>query len=786
MSNKQDFNTRELPLLPLRGLSVFPGMLLNLDVERAVSIAALNKAMNDDQIIFLSAQKEISKEFPTEKDLYKIGTVCKIRQLLRQPGGKLIRLMVEGIARGRIRGFNFTETIISAEIEPLPDIAESHSAKIETLRRKCVMLFVEYAGESGNLAKETVANIMDNDNFAYVADYISQNIYLRPSQKQELLEERRASNRLIKLCEFLEQEINYLHIERDLNLSTNKQMSKSQKEYFLREQMKVIQSELGEDDGFQEIEEYNNKIKALGLCEESEQKLLKETKRLSKQPFGSAEASVIRNYLDICLDIPWNKKSSGKADLEKTAKILDEEHFGLSKIKERILEYFAVRELNENAGSDILCLVGPPGTGKTSIAISVAKASGRELARVALGGVHDEAEIRGHRKTYIGAMPGRIVSGLIQAKSMNPVMVLDEIDKLGSDYKGDPASALLEALDSKLNGSFRDNFLEIPLDLSDVLFITTANTTGTIPRPLLDRMEIIELSSYTDEEKLQIAKRHLLPKQRKKHGLNGNMLRISDSAIRAIISEYTRESGVRSLEREIAAICRKCASGIAGGKIKSMHVKPENLLSLLNAPKYKSNINDEMDEIGLVNGLAWTESGGEVLSVEAGVMPGTGKVELTGNLGDVMKESCRTAISYIRSRADKLGIDPMFYKELDIHVHFPEGAIPKDGPSAGLAICTALISALGKRPVRHDVAMTGEISLRGKALAIGGLKEKTMAALRYGVKTVIIPKHNESDLEDIDQTVRSKLSFVFVEHMDEVVELAFKTDADEKAAAHKE
>ncbi len=771
-----DFKKRELPLLPLRGLSVFPGMLLNLDVERAVSIAALNKAMNDDQIIFLSAQKELSKEAPTEKDLYRIGTVCKIRQLLRQPGGKLIRLMVEGLARGKISSFNFTDGMISAEIELLPDIEEVYNAKIETLRRKSVMLFAEYASESGNLAKETVANIMDNDNIAYVADYISQNIYLRPAQKQELLEERRASNRLIKLCELLEQEINYLQIERDLNISTNKQMSKSQKEYFLREQMKVIQSELGEDDSFQEIEEYTNKILALGLPEESEQKLLKETRRLSKQPFGSAEASVIRNYLDICLEVPWNKLSKTKIDLEKTAKVLDEEHFGLNKIKERILEYFAVRMLNENAGSDILCLVGPPGTGKTSVALSVAKASGRELSRVALGGVHDEAEIRGHRKTYIGAMPGRIVSGLIQAKSMNPVMVLDEIDKLGSDYKGDPASALLEALDSKLNISFRDNFLEIPLDLSDVLFITTANTTGTIPRPLLDRMEVIELTSYTDEEKLQIAKKHLLPKQRKKHGLNGNMLRISDLAIKAIISDYTRESGVRSLERTLAAICRKCASAIAKEEIKSMYVKPENLLELLGAPKYKNLSSDKKDEIGLVNGLAWTESGGDVLSVEAQIMPGTGKVELTGNLGDVMKESCKTALSYIRSRADRLGIDPMFYKELDLHVHFPEGAIPKDGPSAGLAICTALISALTKKAVRHDIAMTGEISLRGKALAIGGLKEKTMAALRYGVKSVIIPKANESDLEEIDQMVRAKLEFIFIEHMDELLPLAFADD----------
>ena len=505
---------------------------------------------------------------------------------------------------------------------------------------------------------------------------------------------------------------------------------------------------------------------------DSEEKLLKEVARLGRQPFGSAEASVIRSYLDTCLEIPWNKLSRETLDVGRAQRMLDEDHFGLEKVKERIIEFLAVRQLAPDIRGTVLCLVGPPGTGKTSVAMSIARAMNRKLAHVALGGVHDEAEIRGHRRTYVGAMPGRLVSGLIQAGSMNPVMVLDEIDKLGSDYRGDPSSALLEALDGEQNGKFRDNYLEIPIDLSGVFFITTANTTDTIPRPLLDRMEVIELSSYTDEEKLSIAKRHLLPKQRRRHGLNGNTLRVSDGAIREIISLYTRESGVRLLERELAALCRKCAAGIARGEYKSLSVRAGKLEPLLGSPKYKPDAVYPRDEVGLVRGLAWTSVGGEVLDVEVGVVEGGGHLELTGNLGDVMKESCKAAITYIRSRAAMLGIDPEFYKNRDIHIHFPEGAVPKDGPSAGITICIGVISALTGIPVRRDLAMTGEITLRGRILPIGGLKEKTMAALRAGVSTVIIPAANEPDLEEIDQTVRRSLRFITADHVDAILDTA--------------
>ncbi|NLC73537.1 MAG: endopeptidase La [Ruminococcaceae bacterium] len=774
-----------LPVIPLRGLSVFPGMLINFDVERPMSIAALNMAMNFDQVIFLTAQKEIAKEIPHEEDIYHVGTVCKVRQLLRQPGSKVVRVMAEGIDRGKIRTFISLKPAIIADIEPMPDVLEKETNRTEALRRRSISMFGEYAEESGNIARESVISILDSTDSAYVADYIAQNIYLKPQDKQSLLEEQRPSKRLLQLCRLLAQEITYLRIERDLNEITHEQMSRNQKEYYLREQLKVIQAELGEEDSSSDVEDYKTKILSLGLDEESEQKLLKENKRLAKQPFGSAEASVIRSYLDTCLDIPWNKSTKERLDLDASKKILDADHFGLAKVKERILEYLAVRRMATDIKGGVLCLVGPPGTGKTSVAMSIARATNRKLCRVALGGVHDEAEIRGHRKTYVGSMPGRIVAGLIQAGSMNPLMVLDEIDKLGSDFRGDPSSALLEVLDGEQNCHFRDNFVEIPIDLSDVFFITTANSVESIPRPLLDRMEILELSSYTDEEKLQIAKRHLLPKQRKKHGLTGNHLRFSDEAFKKLISSYTRESGVRELERQIAAICRKCVFLIEKGEVKSLSVVPNKLESLLGPAKYKPDIASDNPQIGLVKGLAWTAVGGEVLNVEAGVVDGSGKLELTGNIGDVMKESCKAAISYIRSRTEFLNIDPMFYKNKDIHIHFPEGAVPKDGPSAGITICISVISALTGRAASSEVAMTGEITLRGRILAIGGLKEKTMAALRSGVKTVIIPNENRSDLEEIDQTVRAKLNFVFADNLDEIIDIALlplKIEEDAKKA----
>ncbi len=771
---------RAMPVLPLRGLAVFPGMLLNFDVERPMSAAALNLAMSEDQIIFLTAQKDLAKDVPFLDDIYHIGTVCRVRQMLRQPGGKTIRVMVEGIGRGRIVGMITDSPCLYTEVEPLPDVEEKPSVRIEALCRRCVSLYSQYLQASDNLLQETLVSIMANTDPKYISNFVAQNTYLKPEEKQQLLEELRPSRRLARLCQLVQREITLQGIERDISESTQEQMNRNQREYYLREQMKVIQSELGEDDTPQELDEYRSRIRELHLAEDVEKKLLKEVSRLSRQPFGSAEASVIRGYLDTCLEVPWNTTTKETLDIEKARKILDEDHYGLEKVKERIIEFLAVRKLAPNIRGTVLCLVGPPGTGKTSIAMSIARATGRKLSHVALGGVHDEAEIRGHRKTYIGSMPGRLISGIIQAGSMNPVMVLDEIDKLGSDYRGDPSSALLEALDGEQNDKFRDNYMEIPVDLSNVLFITTANTTDTIPRPLLDRMEVIELSSYTDEEKLMIAKQHLLPKERKRHGLNGNSLRVSDDAIREIITLYTRESGVRLLERELAALCRKCAAGIAKGDYKSLTVRAGKLEELLGPAKYKPEHIYPRDEVGLVRGLAWTSVGGEVLDVEVGVVEGSGRLELTGNLGDVMKESCKAAITYIRSRAGKLGIDPEFYKNHDIHIHFPEGAVPKDGPSAGITICIGVISALTGIPVRRDLAMTGEITLRGRILPIGGLKEKTMAALRTGVSTVIIPAGNEPDLEEIDQTVRRSLKFVTADHVDAIIDVALNRAAVEQ------
>lgn len=765
--------SRELPMMALRGLTVFPGMLLNFDVERPMSIASLNQAMGEDQIIFLAAQKEMATDVPTTDDVYAVGTVCRIKQMMKQPGNKTIRVMVEGLVRGKIAAVTSTSPGFLAVIDPLPDAEERSTARVEALIRHCCNLFDDYVHASGNLAPEAIINILGSTNATFVANFIAQHVYLRPEEKQELLEELRPSRRLAKLSKMLSREIEVLNLQRSLEEAAQERVNQAQQEYLLREQLKVIQGELGEtDDTAQELDEYRTKIKALQLPQDSEERLLKEVNRLKKQPFGSSEASVIRNYLDVCLELPWNVRTKETLDIRQARKILDEDHFGLEKVKDRVIEALAVRQLAPDAKGGVLCLVGPPGTGKTSIAMSIARATNRKLTRISLGGVHDEAEIRGHRKTYVGAMPGRIVSGLQTAGSMNPVMVLDEIDKLGSDYRGDPSAALLEVLDAEQNSHFRDNFLEIPIDFSDIFFITTANTTQTIPRALLDRMEVIELSSYTDEEKLQIAKRHLLPKQRKKHGLRPVQLRISDDAIREIIALYTRESGVRVLERELVAICRKTAKRISLGECKSVQLRAGGVHAYLGPARYQQEKLYAQDEIGLVRGLAWTSVGGEVLDVEAGVVEGSGKLELTGNLGDVMKESARAAVTYIRSRAKMLGIDPEFYTNRDIHIHFPEGAVPKDGPSAGITICIAVISALTNTPVRRDLAMTGEITLRGRILPIGGLKEKTMAALRTGITTVIIPSENEKDLDEIDQTVRSSLNFITTDHVDKILDVA--------------
>lgn len=765
---------KTLPLIALRGISVFPGMMLTFEMERPATLAALNAAMEGEQVAFLVAQRDTAQEIPSEEDLYKIGTVCRIRQIMRIPDETSARVMVEGISRAYLRELVSRRPYFSARVELIEIEKDARSAvKAEALIRQCYGLFEEYAAAAGADARDIMKNIMDSDDPGYVADFIAQNIYMRHGQKQLVLEELRPLRRIALVNRMLRRELDILQLEQTLHESTAEQLGRVQREMFLREQMKAIQAELGESEGFvDDIEEYRAAVAAADLPDEVSAKLGKEIARLSKQPFGSAEAAVIRSYLDVCLALPWKTETEEILDTDVVKKALDRDHYGLEKIKERILEYLAVRQLAAGAKGSILCLVGPPGTGKTSIAQSIARAMNRRLCRLSLGGVHDEAEIRGHRKTYVGAMPGRIMEGIAQAGSRNPVMVLDEIDKLGSDYRGDPSAALLEALDPEQNMRFRDHFLELPFDLSDVFFITTANSTDTIPAALLDRMEVITLSGYTDEEKLAIAKHHLLPKQRKKHGLNGNRLRISDDAMREIISRYTRESGVRHLEQQIAAICRKTAAGIVDGSVKSRYVRAGGLEDLLGPAKFKDSRAGGKAEVGLVHGLAWTSVGGEILDAEVGVVDGTGKLELTGNLGKVMQESAKAALTYIRSRTAELGIDPEFYKNKDIHIHFPEGAVPKDGPSAGVTITTGLVSALTGIPVRQDIAMTGEITLRGRVLPIGGLREKTMAALRAGVNTVIIPSENEPDLAEIDPTVRAALTFITVSHADAVLDAA--------------
>ncbi len=766
-------NSSVLPLVALRGISLFPGMLLSFDVERKVSIAALNAAMESDQSVFLVAQRDASVEEPTKDDLFAIGTIGRVRQILRIPESGNVKVLVEGVSRAYLLRIVAQKPYYKAAVESIEDYDDPRSAvRSEALIRQCYSLFEQYAENTGIDAKDIFKNILDSDSPGYIADYIAQNIYLRHGQKQMVLEELRPVRRIALMNRLLRREIDIQNIENSIHESTAEHIARQQRDMFLREQLKAIRAELGEDAAEEEEpDEYSAAVEKADLPEEVRAKLRREIVRLAKQPFGSAEGAVIRNYLDVCLELPWNVEDEETLDVDKARARLDADHYGLEKVKERILEYLAVRTLAPGEKGGILCLIGPPGTGKTSIAMSVARSLGRKLARVSLGGVHDEAEIRGHRKTYVGAMPGRIIEAIRQAGSRNPVMVLDEIDKLGSDYRGDPSAALLEALDPEQNKAFRDHFLELPFDLSDVFFITTANTAETIPPALYDRMEVIELSGYTDEEKLHIAKEHLLPKQRKLHGLNGRQLRISDAALREVIALYTREAGVRRLEREIAALCRKTAAAIVAGET-GKSVRAGGLEPLLGPAKYKNTYAAKGVACGLVHGLAWTQNGGEMLDAEVGVMDGTGKLELTGNLGDVMKESCKAALTYIRSHADELGVAADFYKTKDIHVHFPEGAVPKDGPSAGVTICTALVSALTGASVRQDVAMTGEITLRGRVLPIGGLREKTMAALRNGVTTVIIPAENEPDLEKIDPNVRAALHFITAERVQTVLDTA--------------
>jgi len=759
-----------MPALALRGITVFPDLLIHFDVGREASIRALDEAMNGGREIFLVTQRELTTEVPGQDDLYEVGTIAAVKQILRLPENN-VRVMVEGKSRGRLLRLKATEPHLLAEIELIaaPEQPKTNSSRTEALMRQIYNHLERYTNLSDRVTPEVYLKLLACNDPAYLTDYAAQNLPLKFQDKQALLEELRPLRRLELLCRILAREVKIQEVEHDLETKVQEQMAENQRDYVLREQLRVIQRELGDNNENDEIAEYRQKVAETAMPEEVREKLDKEIRHLEKQPFGSAESAVLRGYLDTCLELPWMVKTRERISVNTVAKTLDADHYGLEKVKARILEFVAVKQLAPELKGQIICLVGPPGVGKTSIAMSVARAMNRKLARISLGGVHDEAEIRGHRKTYIGAMPGRIITGIKQAGSSNPVLLLDEIDKVGSDHRGDPAAALLEVLDGEQNSTFRDHYLEVPFDLSDVMFITTANTTETIPKPLLDRMELIELPSYTDEEKVQIAKRHLLPKELARHGLSKSQLQISDDTLRQIISGYTRESGVRVLERKLASICRKAAMRVVSNGVKRIRLTQDDLQEYLGVRRYHDDTVAKEPLVGVVNGLAWTSVGGEILEVEVNVVDGTGKVELTGNLGDVMKESAKAALSYIRSRAVQLGVAAEFYKNKDIHVHFPEGAVPKDGPSAGITITTAMVSALTGIPVRRDIAMTGEITLQGRVLAIGGLREKTMAALRSGMSTVIIPAENEKDLAEINQTVRAALTFVPVRQVDEVL-----------------
>ena len=764
----------EMPVLALRGLVLFPNMVLHFDVGREKSILALNETVNNGRKLFLVAQKDLQDDDPDVSRLFQVGVVAEVRQIVRvQP--ETLRVLVEGKYRARLMSVTQKTPFLSGLVETYPTKSRTGSRSgCEALVRTAKDLFQEYSGLVPKMPKEILLNVMSSEDPLYLSEYITGNLQLDYQEKQKILEESSVAKRMEMLIRLLEEENEILGLEQNIQEKVREQMDKNQREYYLREQMKAISEELGEGDGgYEELDSYRERILALKLPEESEKKLLKELDKLSKMPPNSQEGSVIRGYLDTVLDLPWNVYTKDKIDISKARRFLDQEHYGLTKVKERILETLAVRKLAPDIKGQIICLVGPPGVGKTSIAKSIAQSMGRKYVRLSLGGVRDESDIRGHRKTYVASMPGRIINAIKLAGSSNPLMLLDEIDKMGNDYRGDPSSAMLEVLDSEQNYAFRDHFLEIPYDLSRVFFIATANDRSAIPAPLQDRMEIIELSSYTREEKMQIARRHLVAKQRKRHGLTQKQLSIPEKTLYAIIDYYTREAGVRTLERNIAAICRKAAMKVvAEGADVHIRVTTQNLEEFLGPKKFRDDDMLHADQVGITNGLAWTSVGGEMLQVEAAVMEGSGKNQFTGSLGDVMKESVAAAITYIRTVADEYGISETFYKDKDIHIHFPEGAVPKDGPSAGITTCTALVSALSGIPVRHDVAMTGEITLRGRVLPIGGLREKTMAAYKYGMKQVVIPAGNLPDLEEVDPVVKEAIQFIPAETMETVLRTA--------------
>lgn len=763
-----------IPIVPMRGMIIFPHMNLNFDAGREISVKGLSAATEENSLVFLTAQKDIEKENPKLEDLYNIGTIAQIKQVMHLPGN-VTRVVVTGIKRGVIRELTASKPYFKAVIEEFDEFSDGNAVLKEAYLRRLKKSYEEYFAQNPRMNADDFVSVMAVDDIGKLCDTIAGGSDLKIEQKQKLLEEFDVFRRAEMLMADLSGLIEILRVEQKIARKVKENIDKNQREYYLREQLKVISDELGDKDGINaEVKEYTAKIKKAKMGKANTEKLLKEVDRFSKMQSSSAESTVLRSYLDTVLAMPWNKHTREVFDINDAREILDEDHYGLNKVKERVLEYLAVRSLTNGKNGTILCLSGPPGVGKTSVAKSIARALGRKYVRISLGGIHDEADIRGHRKTYIGAMEGRIMAAMKEVKVNNPLILLDEIDKMGTDYKGDPSAALLEVLDTEQNSSFRDHYLEVEFDLSKVLFITTANTLDTISRPLLDRMEIIELNGYTDDEKFNIAKKYLVKKELVKNGLTEKQFNITDEAIRDIIEHYTREAGVRKLEQQIGTLCRKAAMLLLEGGKRTIKITAKNLNQYLGKERYHFDMMNKKDEIGVARGLAWTSVGGETLSIEVNVMDGKGKVELTGKLGDVMKESAMAAISYIRSRADKLKIDNDFYENKDIHIHVPEGAVPKDGPSAGITMATAVVSALSGKAVRNDVAMTGEITLRGRVLPIGGLKEKSLAAYRAGIKTVIIPKDNKADTDDVPEEIRSDMKFIPVSDMDAVLKNALR------------
>ncbi len=771
----------ELPLIPLRGLAIFPYMILNFDIGREKSLKALDQAMLEDELVFLTSQMEAEVDEPTTEDFYHVGTICKVKQVIKLPGDT-VRVLVEGVSRGKVKEIDEEDGYFKAVVEEIIYDQENaeEDVEVEAFVRNVFDAFEEYINIGNRVSPEILVSLGDIENVDRFIDTVAANIFLKAAQKQEILEEFDIVKRLELLYSILLEEIDILKIEKKITLRVKKQMNKVQKEYYLREQLKAIQKELGEDeDVTSEVEEYKEKLRKIKAPKETKEKIEKEINKFSRTSPQSPDSSVSRTYLDTIFSLPWNKETRDKLDLKNAKEILDEQHYGLEKVKDRILEYLAIRKLSKSLKGPIVCLVGPPGVGKTSIAKSIAEALGKKFVRISLGGVRDEAEIRGHRRTYVGSIPGRIINGIKEAQTKNPVFLLDEIDKMAADYKGDPSSAMLEVLDPEQNKTFVDHYLEVPFDLSKILFVTTANSLSTIPGPLLDRMEIIEVSGYIEEEKLNIAQKYLLPKQIKENGLEEGFITIEESAMRDIINYYTREAGVRTLERTIGKVCRKIAKKfVEDPSLEGAVVTSKDLEEYLGRDKYLYDLAGTKPEIGIVTGLAWTSVGGVTLPVEVNVLKGKGQVVLTGSLGDVMKESAQTGISYIRSIADKFDIDQDFYKTEDIHIHCPEGATPKDGPSAGVTMATAVISALTKIPVRCDVAMTGEITLRGRVMVVGGVKEKVLAAHRAGIKKVLIPRECDAQLDEIPENVKEKLEIVLVDHMDQVLEHALVKDGE--------